>query len=97
MDFLQTYDMVPRRTLFEILRRMGWGSVILCALVAMNQLIESMNGTAAVTLTPGARQGSPTSCLLFIVFVNDLIKMIKEGCEVDGFLAWVHTYLSFNG
>ena len=24
------------------------------------------------------------------VFVNDLIKIIKEGCEADGFLAWIH-------
>ncbi len=31
-------------------------------------------------------QGSPTSCLLFIIFVNDLIALIKNGCDVDGFL-----------
>lgn len=37
------------------------------------------------------RQGSPTSCLLFIIFVNDLIALIKNGCGVDGFLVWLHT------
>ena len=45
-----------------------------------------MIGTAVVTITLSVRQGSLTSCLLFIMFVNDLIK----GCEIDGFLAWVH-------
>ena len=49
-----------------------------------------MIGTAVVTITLSVRQGSLTSCLLFIMFVNDLIKMGKEGCEIDGFLAWVH-------
>ena len=34
----------------------------------------------AVTLAP------PTSCLLLIIFVNDLIKMLKEGAGVDGFI-----------
>ncbi len=29
----------------------------------------------------------PTSCLLFIIYVNDLIKMVKENCEPDGFLS----------
>ncbi len=37
------------------------------------------------------RQGSPTSCLLFIIFVNDLIALIKNGCDMDGFLIWLHT------
>lgn len=32
----------------------------------------------------GCTEGSPTLCLLFIIFVSDLIKTIKEGCEVDG-------------
>ncbi len=63
---------------------------MLCALAAMYQLTESVIGTAVVTITLGVRQGSPTSCLLFIIFVNDLMKIIKEGCEVDGFLGWLH-------
>ena len=38
----------------------------------------------AVTLAP------PTSCLLLIIFVNDLIKMLKEGAGVEGFISWLH-------
>ncbi len=33
---------------------------------------------------------SPTSCLLFVIYVNDLIKLVKENCEDDGFLKWLH-------
>lgn len=40
VNFSEAYDMVPRRTLFEILRRLICGSVMLCALVAMFQLIK---------------------------------------------------------
>ena len=47
-------------------------------------------GTAIITTAIGVRQGSPTSCLLFILYVNDLIKLIKETCEPDGFLSWLH-------
>lgn len=80
--------MAQRKKLFKIFRMMGCTrSVMLCALVAMYQLPESMIETAAATITLGVRQGSSTSCVLFIMFVNDLKKMIKGGCEVDGFLA----------
>ena len=47
-------------------------------------------GTAIITTTIGVRQGSPTSCFLFILYINDLIKLIKDTCEPDGFLSWLH-------
>ena len=30
-------------------------------------------------------------CLLFIIFVNHLFALIKNGCDVDGFLVWLHS------
>ena len=63
---------------------------MMCALVVMYRLTQSLIGTTLITFALGVRQGSPTSCLLFIIFVNDLIKLIKEGCDPDGFLAWLH-------
>lgn len=51
-------------------------------------LTERMIGTAVITITLGVQQESLTSCL-YITFVNDLKKIIKEGC-VDRFLAWIH-------
>ncbi len=90
IDFSQAYDRVPRLELFYVLRRLGCGSSMLCALIAMYTVTESLVGTAVVLITLGVRQGSPTSCLLFIILVNDLIRLIKEGCGLDGFLHWLH-------
>ena len=90
IDFSQAYDRVPRATLFNVLRRMGCGAVMLAALVAMYRATHSIIGTAIVTATVGVRQGSPTSCILFVLFVNDLIKLLKENCGWDGFLSWLH-------
>ena len=64
---------------------------MLAVLVSMYAVTHSIVGTAIVTVSIGVRQGSPTSCLLFIIFVNDLTALIKNGCDVDGFLVWLHT------
>ena len=90
VDFSQAYDRVPRHTLFRVLQRLGCGSVMLCAIVAMYTVTQSWIGTALVLITLGVRQGSPTSCLLFIILVDDLIRLIKNGCDHDGFLQWLH-------
>ncbi len=63
---------------------------MLAALVSMYQVTKSITGTALVTATVGVRQGSSTSCLVFVLFVNDLIKHLKENCNPDGFLSWLH-------
>ena len=48
----------------------------------------AVNGLIAATV--GVRQGSPTSCILFVLYVNVMIKMLKQGCPIDGFLSWLH-------
>ena len=84
IDFSQAYDRVPRHILFRVLQRLGCGSVMLAALIAVYTHTESVLGTAVILLTMGVRQGSPTSSLLFIIFV-DLIRIIKPGCGFDVF------------
>ncbi len=64
--------------------------VMLGIIGAMYSVTESVIGTAVFATTLGVRQGSPTSCLLFVIYVNDLIKLVKENCEDDGFLKWLH-------
>ena len=63
---------------------------MLLALIAMYRTTQSIIGTTAITVSVGVRQGSPTSCLLFVLFVNDLIKLLKDKCTLDGFLLWLH-------
>ena len=93
VDFAQAYDKVSRVVLFSILKRLGCGATMLLALITMYKMTQSVIGTALITASVGVRQGSPTSCLLFVLFVNDLIKIFKERCGPDGFLAWLHVLI----
>ena len=68
------------------MKRLGCGLVMLAALKAMYQRTENVIGDAVITETFGVRQGSPSSCIMFILFVNDLIKLVKDRCQPDGFL-----------
>ena len=90
VDFSQAYDRVPHDVMFRVLKRLGCGVTMLLALVALYKITHFVIRSAVISTTVGVRQGSPTSCLLFIIFVNDLIRLIKQNCGVDGFLAWLH-------
>ncbi|XP_063888609.1 uncharacterized protein LOC135115608 [Scylla paramamosain] len=90
VDFSRAYDCVPRFDLFMSLKRMGCGVTMLLALAAMYRCTNRVVGTAVIATTVGVRQGSPTSCILLILYVNEMIQMLKQRCPVDGFLAWLH-------
>lgn len=90
IDFSRAYDCVPRINLLTCLKQMGCGVTMLLALAAMYKYTNSVIGTALIATTVGVRQGSPTSCLLFVIYVNAMIQMIKQGCPLDGFLSWLH-------
>ena len=66
VDFSKAYDCVPRYKLFMKLKQLGCGATMLMALVAMYQYTNSVIGTALIAATIGVRQGSPTSCILFV-------------------------------
>jgi hypothetical protein len=38
-------------------------------------------------------QGSPSSCFLFTLYVNKLITSMKERCQLDSYLGWLHTLM----
>ncbi len=90
IDFSKAYDLIPRNKLFAVLQRLGCGVVMLGALTAMYRVTQSVVGTALFPTTLGVRQGSPTSCLLFIIYINELVKMIRERCMPEIFLDWLH-------
>ncbi len=77
-------------------RDLGCGLRMLAALVAMYAVTLTVIGTAVVESKIGVRQGSPTSCLLFVIFINAMIKLIKSNCEADGFLQWLHLLVLMN-
>ncbi len=78
IDFSAAYDRVPGATLLGMLRRLGCGPVMLAALVAMYRVTHGVIGTAVLTATVRVLQGSPTSCILFVLFLNYMIK-VTEG------------------
>lgn len=51
---------------------------MLLAVVVLYKITHSVIGSAVISATVGVRQGSPTSCLLFIIVVNDFIRLIKQ-------------------
>ena len=38
----------------------------------------------------GVKQGSSASCILFIIYVDRMIRMVKTAFEADGFLGSLH-------
>lgn len=93
VNFFQTYDLVPLQVLFRVLKHVGCDLVMLTELMSMNALTENVVGIALVAVNLGVRQVSTTFCLLSIIFVNDLIMMLKEEVGVDGFMSWFHVVL----
>ena len=90
VDFSKAYDRVPRKYLINLLRALGCGRVMLTALASMYWLTELILGSTVIAATLGVKQGSPTSCFLFILFVDELIKLLKLNSPMEGFLKWLH-------
>ena len=93
IDFTKAYDKVPRKMLFLILKKLGCGVVMLAALISMYKITHSILGIAVISAVIGVRQGSPTSCFLFILYVNVLIRNIKLKSGPDSFLEWLHVLM----
>ncbi len=77
VDFTSAYDRVSRLLMLRLLKKLGCGTVMPSAVAAMYQVTQSVVGTAVFSVAVGVRQGSPTSCLLFILYVNDFIQLKK--------------------
>ena len=90
VDYSAAYDNLPRKKLFEKMRTLGCGKVMLACLVSMYLVTRSFIGTVIVTASAGLRQGSPTSCLLFVLFLDSMVRLFKTRCAPDGFLEWLH-------
>ena len=76
--------------MLELLMRLGCGRLMLAALRAMYRLTQFVLGSTLIQATLGVKQGSPTSCFLFTLFLDECVKLIKAQSEDDGFLQWLH-------
>ena len=93
IDYSKAYDRVPRHKLIEVLKSRGCGKVMLRAIQAMYTSTKNVLKTAIIDATIGVRQGAPSSCLLFIVYMDVMVRMLKNAFTSDGFLGVLHALL----
>jgi exonuclease III len=89
IDFEKAYDKVERAKLFELLKTAGCGRVMLEVLKAIYKNTKFLFKMVVILANMGVKQGSSASSLLFIVYVDKMIKMVKA-FENDGFLGALH-------
>ena len=90
VDFSKAYDRVPRSYLLRLLKALGCGMVMLTALTSLFMVTQFILGSTIITAVLGVKQGSPTSCFMFILFVDEFIRLVKKHTDADGFLDWLH-------
>ena len=66
---------------------------MLNAIQGIYKCTKNVLKTAVIDSTIGVRQGAPTSCLLFVIYINEMVKMMKNAIARDGFLGCLHTLL----
>ena len=89
IDFSKAYDRVPRSYMLKLLKKLGCGKVMLAALMSMYTVTQFLLGTTLITASLGVKQGSPSSCFLFILFVDEMVRSMKLS-PPDGLLGWLH-------
>ena len=89
VDFSLAYDNVPRKTLFTILKNLGCGKRFLRALMAIYKDTINILNSEYIRATIGVKQGGPMSCILFIIYLNIMVLMMKV-LGNDSFLADLH-------
>ena len=93
IDFEKAYDKVKRSKLIELLKSAGCGKQMLEIIKAIYKNTTFLFKNISITTNLGVKQGSSTSCLLFILYVDKMIKMIKTSFVNDGFLGSLHTLM----
>lgn len=89
IDFNAAYDRVPRYRLIEELVKLGCGKRMTSAIRAMYEVSYACLNTLRVNVNIGVKQGAPSSPFLFTLFINPLIRQLKE-LENDSFLNNLH-------
>ena len=74
----------------KVLKELGCGFVMLRALASLYKVSKSILSLTIITAVIGVRQGSPMSCLIFIMYVKILILWLKRNHGWDGYLKWLH-------
>ena len=88
IDFEKAYDKVVRGKLIEEFKKLGCGQIMLKIIITAYRKTTFLFRNAMINSNMGVKQGSSTSCFLFILYVDRMVKMIKH--NDDGFLGGLH-------
>ena len=90
IDFEKAYDKIVRRKLIERLKDLGCGYRMINNIIAIYKCTKFIFQKVTFFANLGVRQGSSTSSLLFTLYVDKMIQMVKNSFNDDGFTAGVH-------
>ena len=93
IDFQKAYDKVPRQKMLQELKLLGCGKVFIRCLSALYSDIKFQFKSVTIDTSIGVKQGASTSCLLFIMYVDRMVKMINGSSGNDGYLGSLYTLL----
>ena len=97
-DLSKAFDKVSRVLLLQSLVKMGVGSCLLEAIKAMYAItrcvLKSCGKLSDIFCTyTGIKQGAPSSVILFIIFMNNIVETIKEKCADEFLIGNLHILL----
>ena len=75
VDYSKAYDKVPRRKMLNYLKSIGCGRLMLLAIQSMYRCTKNVLKSAIINSTIGVRQGAPTSCLLFVIYIDRMVQI----------------------
>lgn len=97
-DLSKAFDLISRYKLLARLIQLGIGSAIFNAIKNMYSLtlcvLKFANRYSDLfEILSGIRQGSSSSCILFIIFMDKLIRLLKDKCIREPLLGLTHCLL----
>ena len=97
-DLEKAFDKVSRPLLLKSLTKLGIGSAIFYAIKAMYSttkcIIKAGHKLSDIFLThSGIKQGAPSSVILFIIFMDDFIDIIRDNCIREPVIGLLHILL----
>ena len=92
IDFEKAYDKVPRVKLINELKRLGCGKRFLSIISLLYSNIKLVFQSATISTSIGVKQGSASSCMFFVIFLDIMVRMINT-VRNDGFLESLHALL----
>ena len=77
VDFEMAYDKIVRTKLIEELKWLGCGMIMLKVIVAIYRNTSFLFNQIVINANRRVKQGSATSCFLFLIYVDCMVRKLK--------------------